>query len=186
MVVEHDAFIRDYLAKRDLAVNEEKSRIIEPGGSWEFLGFRYERGKVDISLNTLNKFKGKVRRLSRRYERLRRRKDLSSEEAVSYILRRLNRKLYGISLDDNDLCWAQWFFPVLTTSRTLKLIDAFVQEKIRYAATGRNSKVNYRLMPYERLVELGYIPLTAAFHAFREDREEYFEFVRRRIPPAVD
>ena len=32
-----------------LRINEEKTMIIEPGNAWEFLGFKYDSGTIDIS-----------------------------------------------------------------------------------------------------------------------------------------
>jgi hypothetical protein len=183
---EHEALIRSHLARKGLRVNEEKSQRIPPGYPWEYLGLRCHDGTVDVSTNTIRKLKGKVRRLARRYDRLRRAGRMESEEAAGRLIRKLNRKLFGVTLDDNDLCWAQWFFPVLNTSQTLKGLDGFIQEKLRFAATGRYTKRNYKTMPYEKLRELGYIPLTTAFYAFRGDKAAYFELIRARSASAPD
>lgn len=64
--------------------------------------------------------------------------------------------------------WSRWFFPNLTTAKGLAEIDACMQQYIRYAATGRHSKSNYRIR-YDTLKEWGYRSLVHEYYATRKD-----------------
>ena len=62
---ELDARISDFyrhIEEKGLSVNPKKVSISSPGEAWEFLGFCYKDGQVDISEVTKNKLKGKIRR----------------------------------------------------------------------------------------------------------------------------
>nr|WP_281422454.1 reverse transcriptase domain-containing protein [Shewanella hafniensis] len=58
--------ITRYLAtKLKLVVNEQKSQVVKVGQS-KFLGFTFNRGKIQWHANTLHIFKQKIRRLTNR------------------------------------------------------------------------------------------------------------------------
>ena len=58
--------ITHYLAtKLKLLVNEEKSQVVQVGQS-KFLGFTFNRGKIQWHAKTLHIFKQKMRRLTNR------------------------------------------------------------------------------------------------------------------------
>ena len=83
------------------------------------------------------------------------------------MVRRLNRRLYGVGGREADFTWAGWFFPLLTTDRTLRALDRLIQGQLRYAVTGQHEKRNFRVVPYEALRAAGYVPLVTAFHGYR-------------------
>ena len=85
--------------------------------------------------------------------------------------------MYGANLDENDLCWARWFFPLLNDTETLREIDSFVQEKLRFSATGKYSKKNYKAVNYDMLKKFNYLPLTSAFYLFKNNREKYDDVI---------
>ncbi|MDE5952451.1 MAG: hypothetical protein K2H12_12855, partial [Acetatifactor sp.] len=71
-------------------------------------------------------------------------------------LERGREQLYGMLAD--AFTWSRWFFPLLTTDRGLREIDAYMQEYIRYTVTGRHYKGNYRIS-YGQLQSWGYVSL---------------------------
>ena len=81
-------------------------------------------------------------------------------------MRRLNRKLYGVGGRSSDFTWADWFFPLLSTDRTLRTLDRLIQGQLRFAVTGRHETRNFRAVPYEALRQAGYLPLVSAFHRY--------------------
>ena len=85
----------------------------------------------------------------------------------------MNRKLFGMDARENDLCWAQWFFPVINTDNSLKMLDNYIQQRLRYSLTGKYNKLNYRKVPYSLLQHAGYIPLNRAFHLYKKDFDNY-------------
>jgi hypothetical protein len=173
----HEAALRAALEEAGLVVNEEKSGRSMPGEPWTWLGLRYHRGEIDLAPHTAEKLRARVRRLARRQERRKR----EPEAAVRRVLRRLDRKLYGGEGAEGELCWARWFFPVLTTDRTLRELDAVIQEKLRFVASGRYARASHRVLPYERMVSLGYLPLASAWHAWRDGTERYARLGTQRL-----
>ena len=159
-----------------LAINPDKVHISAPGEIWEFLGFCYRNGEIDLSDMTLRKIKAKIRRKSEALRRWQRKKGLTGEKAAIGLIRAMNRKFYGSSADNrdafdgsSDFTWSRWFFPNLTVDDGLHIIDAYLQEYIRYTVTGRHNKGNYRIR-YEQLKEWGYRSLVHEFYRSKKER----------------
>lgn len=161
------------LAALGLTVNPDKISISGPGEGFEFLGFAYRRGEIDLSANTLRKTKAKIRRKSDALRRWQRRKGLSADRAAVGLIHTMNQKFYGCDdpLDEEDradaFTWSRWFFPLLTTDRGLREIDAYMQEYIRYTVTGRHYKGNYRIS-YGQLQSWGYVSLVHEYYRNKE------------------
>lgn len=158
------------LAALGLSVNPDKTTIAEPGEGFEFLGFSCHQGEIDLSANTIRKTKAKIRRKSEALRRWQRKKGLSPDKAAVGLIHTMNRKFYGCDdpLDEEKdredvFTWSRWFFPLLTTDRGLREIDAFLQEYIRYAVTGRHYKGNYRIS-HGQLQRWGYVSLVHEYY----------------------
>lgn len=196
-----------------LEINHEKEYITKPGEVWEFLGFSYCNGEIDLSENSIRKMKQKIKRKSEALRRWQRKKGLPSEKAAIGFINTINNKLYGrnnsnvksddftsdkcssasltgissdtsldissknfadspletvekFSNDFSDFTWSRWFFPNITTTKGLKIIDDYMQEYIRYTITGRHYKGNYRIK-YETLKKLGYRNLVNEYYKSR-------------------
>lgn len=156
-----------------LTVNSEKVTVTGPGDPFDFLGFGYRRGEIDLSANTLRKTKARIRRKSEALRRWQRRKGLAPDRAAVGLIRSMNRKFYGYGdpvteeePEEDAFTWSRWFFPLLTTDRGLKELDAYLQEYIRYTVTGRHYKGNYRIS-YQQLVQWGYVSLVHEYYRHR-------------------
>lgn len=161
-----------------LAINPDKVHISAPGEVWEFLGFCYRNGEIDLSDMTLRKMKAKIKRKTEALRRWQRKKGLTGEKAAIGLVHAMNRKFYGRSVDSyddfgesSDFTWSRWFFPNLTVDNGLRIIDAYFQEYIRYAVTGRHYKGNYRI-PYEQLKAWGYRSLVHEFYLSKDVRKK--------------
>jgi len=157
----------DFLEKYRLDVNPDKVKITVPGERWEYLGIAYDKGVIRLSEVTLAKIKGKIRRKARSIYRWKLRKGVDDSKAMTVFARVMNNKFFGKSETD-DLTWAQRFFPLLPADGDLKDIDAHAQDYMRYVATGRFSKSNYRIR-YDDLKGCGYKSLV---HEYYEDKAE--------------
>ncbi len=159
-----------------LSINPDKVHISAPGEEWEFLGFCYRDGEIDLSDVTIRKMKAKIKRKADALRRWQRKKGLSGEKAAIGLIRAMNRKFYGSAPDSadsvqpaeegnsqDDFTWSRWFFPNLTVDTGLKTIDTYLQEYIRYTVTGRHYKGNYRIR-YETLKEWGYRSLVHEYY----------------------
>lgn len=154
-----------------LSMNPEKVKIYAPGEPIEFLGFCCRNGEIDLSDNTKRKIKAKIKRKAEALRRWQRKKGLAAEKAAIGFIHAMNRKFYGSgseeAADRDEFTWNRWFFPNLTVDAGLKEIDAYMQQYIRYAVTGRHYKGNYRIS-YEALKEWGYRSLVHEYYEWRK------------------
>ncbi|MCM1102295.1 MAG: reverse transcriptase/maturase family protein [Acetatifactor muris] len=184
-------FLYKQFADLKLAVNPDKVSITAPGEAFDFLGVSHCRGEVDLSANTLRKIKGKIRRKSEALRRWQRGKGLTPDKAAIGLIRAMNRKFYGYgdpayeSADDSagngepsgdEFTWSRWFFPLLTTDRGLKEVDAYMREYIRYAVTGRHYKGNYRIS-HEQLRQWGYVSLVREYYRHRRESIDFLQHI---------
>ena len=165
-LLERKELLYQMIEEMGLSINEDKVTITKPGESWEFIGFCYRNGEIDLSANTLRKIKARIKRKSEALRRWQRKKNLSGEKAAIGFIRTMNCKFYGKSEDSDDFTWSRWFFPYLTTDAGLKEIDAYMQQYIRYTVTGRHYKGNYRIS-YETLKSWGYRSLVHEYYQAR-------------------
>lgn len=158
-----------------LELNPDKISVTEPGMPWEFLGFKYCNGKMDISDVAMNKIKAKIKRKAAKLYRWRCKKDVSFDSTAKVMIRVFNRKFYGCfeteDSDDetDDFTWCRWFFPVIDTADSLKIIDEYLIEYIRYLSSGRHYKGNYRIT-YEHIKELGFRSLVNEYYRYKEEK----------------
>lgn len=160
----------EQLQELGLEINPDKVTVTAPGESFDFLGFGYRMGEIDLSANTMHKTKARIRRRSEALRRWQRRKNLPPDKAAIGLIRAMNRKFYGYGdpvteeePEEEAFTWSRWFFPLLTTDRGLKEIDAYLQEYIRYTVTGRHYKGNYRIS-YQQLQQWGYVSLVHEYY----------------------
>ena len=154
--------IKSFLNEKELEVNEEKEFITLPNNEWTFLGFSYNLGVIDISKVSFEKLKAKMKRKTRALSRWADKKGVSGEKTAVVFIKKFNAKLYDNPID-SELTWTRWFFPVINTDKTLKQIDEYMLECIRYLATGKRTKSKYNLR-YEDIKALGYRSLVNEYY----------------------
>lgn len=160
----HIAYLRAFLDEYGLAINPVKESVSAPGEAWTFLGFVCSEGRVDIAPATVRKLKQKMRRKARALQRWRQRNGLSGEKAAAAFIRIFNRKLLENSAD-SDLTWSFWFFSVIDTPDSLRGIDAYAQDCLRFLISGRRTKARFNVR-YEDLKKLGYRSLVHEYYSF--------------------
>lgn len=161
-ILKHRQYIVEYLDSLHLEVNQEKEFFYRPGDSFEFLGFSYLNGVLDLSDNTIRKMKGKIRRAARGLRRWKLKKGADDRVTLKAMNRKFNRKFFG--KNEADLSWKYWFFPTITTVVGLKTIDRYMQEWQRYIVTGKHNKKNFKKVPYDFLKECNYRSLVNEFY----------------------
>ena len=157
------AEIRSFLTSRGLRLNPVKESLTAPGERWTFLGLSYCGGEIDIAEASLVKLKAKMRRKVRALKRWYGRRGIPPAAAASAFIRIFNRKLFEAG-EDNELSWAKWYFPVITTDRSLKAIDAYAQDCLRYLISGKRTKARYNVR-YSDLKALGYRSCVHEFYS---------------------
>ena len=158
----HISELNAFLVKYRLEVNPDKVRIYQPDEAFDFLGFKCKGSNIDIADATRQKMKDKIRRKARSLQRWRSKKGVDGEKAMKALVRHFNKKFFEGD-DPSALTWARWFFPVINQTEGLKEIDRYLQSNLRYVATGKHNKANYRIR-YGLLKELGYRSLVHEFY----------------------
>ena len=164
---EHIDYTLAFLDSHGLSVNPKKVFSSKPGEKWTFLGFSFEDGVIDISETSKLKLKKKMRRKANALVRWKNRKSAEPERAVRAFIRYFNRKLYCNPVQ-NELTWARWYFPIINTEKSLREIDAYMQQCIRYIATEKRTKAQYNFS-YENMKQLGYVTLVNKFYDFKNN-----------------
>ena len=157
--------LTEIITKRGLEINPKKCSVTDPGESWEFLGFGYVNGKIDLSRVTKQKIKGKIKRKAKALYRWRMKKNLSYDKAAKALIKHFNYKFYD-DMREGDFSWSRWFFPALTTSNGLKEIDEYLIEYIRYLYSGRHYKGNYKFK-YDEIKRLGFRSLVNEYYKIK-------------------
>ena len=160
----------NFISTNKLTINDDKRKYIFPNDKWDYLGFSIEKGEIDISNVSKQKIKGKIKRLSRKLRRWMLRKNATPERAILAMNRKINKKFYGIN-NSKELTWELWYFPIINTTKGIHEIDLYLQQTLRYIATGKYNKKNYNIT-YTKLKELGYRPLVSEYYKFKN---EYFK-----------
>ena len=166
-ILEHKNLIFNYIESRGLSINPDKVKISNPGEVWEFLGFCYRNGRIDLADATITKIKSKIKRKAKALMRSRLRKNRSFDDVAADLIDHFNRKFYR-EFSDNDFTWSRWFFPVITTDQSLKIIDDYLVEYVRFLHTGRHTKKNFEVS-YPEIKELGFKSLVNEYYKYRRD-----------------
>ncbi len=158
------------IKEKGLELNPDKLAISKPGEAWDFLGFKYKEGRLDLSDAALMKMKARIRRKARALYRWRLRKDASYERTAAAMIRKFNRKFYDPE-GEGDFTWSRWFFPLLTETKGLHAIDEYLVSNLRWLYSGRQAKANYRVS-YAKLKELGFRSLVNEYYKFKKEERE--------------
>lgn len=160
---------RELISKRieekGLTLNPDKFALTNPGEPWEFLGFEYNKGKIDLSHVTIEKMKAKIKRKCRALYRWRTQKGVDFDHAAKVVIKVFNRKFFDVD-EEYDFTWSRWFFPVLTTDAGLKRLDEYFVNELRYIYSGRHYKGNY-VVTYGHLKELGLRSLVNEYYKYK-------------------
>ena len=163
-------YFYEKIQENKLTINDSKVVITKPGQAFEFLGFSYDEGVIDLSANTMRKLKAKIKRKADALRRWQRNKGLTEDKAVIGFINKMNSKFFGGSdraWDEDDFTWSRWFFPNINTDKSLKEIDEYMQQYIRYIITGRHYKGNYRIS-YEQIKGWGYRSLVNEYYQWKK------------------
>lgn len=158
--------IHGFLKEAGLKVNPSKEEWTAPGGMWVFLGICYREGVIDVSPVSVEKLKAKMRRKTRALVRWQARKGVTGVQAAKAFIRIFNKKLFENPVD-HELTWIRWYFPLINTAESLKIIDEYSQNCIRYLATGKRTKAAYNFR-YAQMKELGYVSLVNRYYKKEE------------------
>lgn len=156
------------IAEKGLEMNPDKLSLSEPGEPFEFLGFEYHNGRIDLSSATIMKMKAKIKRKCRALYRWRTKKGVDFDKAAAVAIKVFNRKFFDID-EEYDFTWSRWFFPVLTTDTGLHTLDEYLVNELRFIYSGRHYKGNYAVT-YEHLKKLGLRSLVNEYYKYKTEK----------------
>ncbi len=153
------------LEQKKLSTNTQKTCLIEPGKEVEILGCKLINGKMDISDHAKKKIKRKIRKHANYLLQQKKKKGSTDIECARRMIQYCNRIFFG-QAGNNALTWSKWIFPVITDTSSLKEIDHYVQDAIRYVTCGSMAKKRFRIT-YNDLQKLGYKSIVNAYYHFK-------------------
>ena len=164
-----EGVIKNFLQQKGLEINTKKEVRTSPEQKWEFLGFSIHDQNVDLSDVALQKIKDKMRRKAKALVRWKKRVGANDERAIKAFLNHFNKKFFD-NPKNNEITWCRWYFPTITTEKSLCIIDDYALSCIRYIATGRHTKANFNLR-YETIKQLGFKSLVNSYFKFKKTGE---------------
>ena len=161
---EYKNIIIKHLLDSGLNINFNKEYIFKPKENIDFLGFEINGKTIDISKIQLKKIKDKIRRSAKSFRRWKINKNVDNNVVLSCMNKKLNKKFFG--KDSDELSWKYYFFPLISTTKSLHEIDLYMQQWQRYVITGVHNKKNYEKVTYDLLKKCGYKSLVHEYYEF--------------------
>jgi group II intron reverse transcriptase/maturase len=135
------ALVREVLTELKLSLNEEKTSLTSTFQGFDFLGFQIRRGHLTVRPQSIERFKDKVRRLTRRQQ----------GRNVDMVLQDLNPVLRGYAR----------YFGVAEVTWLFQALDSWTRMRIRSFKVKRRRRTDNRRLPNKRLVRWGLLSLEA-------------------------
>ena len=160
--------LHEFLREFNLEINTDKEIETQPGEPWTFLGFECDGKTIDVSKVSVQKLNSKMKRKAKA---LRRWAEVNGKDgwmAARAFIKHFNKKLYT-SESNSEVNWSWWYFPLITTDRSLKKIDTYMQDCVRYVTTGKRTKAKYNLR-YKQMTEYGMHSLVNMWYKFKVTR----------------
>lgn len=158
--------LQQMLEAYGLEVNPDKVVETAPNEPWTFLGFEYNGKEIDVSRISVQKLKAKMRRKARALERWKNTHKKDGWMAARAFIKHFNKKLYT-SESNSEVNWSWWYFPLITTEKSLKEIDAYMQDCVRYIATSSRTKSRFNFT-YDQMKELGLETLVNRWFSYKK------------------
>lgn len=168
-IQKHINTLKAFLSKYQLCINPNKENLYSPGEAFDFLGFKCLGNSIGLADAAVEKMKGKISRKARAINRWRSMKGKTPDEAIERLINYFNKKFFDNDTEPNTLTWSRWYFPIINEVSGFKAIDQYLQQKIRYVATGRYNNGNFRIS-YDHLKSMGYKSLVCEYYKYREDK----------------
>jgi len=161
-----------------LKLNEKKYEEFKPMDEISYLGLKLFQGVVDISDESREKFKRKIKKSVERGRRAVERDGKDPYKEAQKLFREFNSRVYKSYLrDKKKFGWAYYSFRYVNTMETLRELDFYLKDRARYLITGKNNRANHRSVPDSVLEELGYQSLCKMFKMFKSDFDYYCDSV---------
>ena len=171
--------IRQYLSERTLQINPDKYEYFNPGDEITFLGLKLKpNGVVDIADHSKQKIKKYIHNLCKK---ARKQLEMNYEDFYyrgNKVCNKINQKNFKCYIqNENTFGWCHYAFRYITTDESLKEIDLYTKERLRYLKTGKNNKANFRNCTDEDFKKIGWVSLVQLYHLYKKDFDYYCEVI---------
>lgn len=169
--------VRYYLKKYDLVINPDKYTYFTPDDDITFLGLKLSKdGAVDISEHAKKKMKRTIHRWCRKARREIELGHSTFEKEAKNVFRRLNNKNFKCYINnEGTFGWCHYAFRYITTVDSLREIDYYTKDTIRYLKTGKHNKANFKKITEEEFHNLGFVSLVELYYLYKQDFDYYCE-----------
>ncbi len=149
--------IEEALEKRGLALSKEKTLIASPSEAVPFLGYQIEGGEIDLSPAFLKRAKQGIFQQRKTLLRYYSKKKVPSVLRLPSLIRYIERFMDQYEVENH--------FKVITTTKSLKVLDDMILDLIRIVATGKKGKDRFRLS-LDTIRLFGYRSLVNSYYRF--------------------
>lgn len=162
-------FFKKEIRKLGIIFNPKKEEIFNIKTGLTFLGFKYTGYIIDISDEAKEKMKSRLKRRAKWYRQWMLHKHVKPEVAVKDYIKKINYKLF--SDQEDSINWSRWYFPNINTIETIKYLDNYFIQAIRYLYTGEWSKnTRHYELSYEKIKQLGYKSLINIYFKIKKSK----------------
>lgn len=163
-------FFTSEIAKLKVDLNPKKTSIVNIETGITFLGFFYKDKIIDISDDARKKMKSRMKRRAKWYRVWMIRRGVNKESALRDYIVKINYKLFSDT--DDSINWSRWYLPNINVIKTIKYLDNYFVDCIRYLDSGtwKKGKHFYRLK-YKDIKALGFKSLVNEYYKLRKPKE---------------
>lgn len=129
--------LRGMLSKKGLKLNDKKTTPIDSNKPFTFLGCEILGDKVDMSEDSYNRIKRKIRLICRPHKYIPKE---SREEQIKAI-RKINWLLRdGHYADQRNFGWERYFYSVINNPVRLRRLDQYIRDHVKGVFVGRQTQ----------------------------------------------
>jgi len=164
-------YVKQVLGTLQLSLHETKTRLSDFNEGFEFLGYRFRRSRLGIRASSLERFKNRIRSLTRRQQ----------GRNVEAVIADVNAVLRG---------WSG-YFGVAEVSDVFTGLDAWIRMRIRAFRFQRRCRNDNWRLPNKRLAKWGLLSLQTCRPSYRlslvatQTRESGSRLLEMRPPHGV-
>lgn len=162
-------FFKSKIEDLGIKFNPKKMQEMTLATGITFLGFKFIGKKIDISDDAKAKMKSRFKRRAKWYRQWMLRRNVKKEVAIKDYIKKINFKLY--SDQDDSINWSRWYLPNINTTESIKYLDSYFIDCIRYLDSGTwtKGKAFYRLQ-YDDIKALGFKSLINEYYKIKKQR----------------
>lgn len=163
--------LKQMLIPKGLSLNRDKVQAIDITTEFTFLGAKIKGKEVDISDESVERFKKKIRSITK----MRKGMKIKSRSTQRKMIKEINyyiREAYAKST--KNFGWEQFFYSLINTNKTIVMLDEYVKDHLKHAYTGKwNHTTNMHKTSNEQLREMGYKSMVQMYDLFKINKDVY-------------